>query len=118
VLCSRVMLAFHLLCSGESEWRSHPYVTQRAIGALPIPDPLADSGRRAQARAIAAGARALAARPEDLRRDLALEGLVAGLYGLDRAGLGAAAAVLDEAQALEGIRELRFDPRAVTPARA
>jgi adenine-specific DNA-methyltransferase len=117
VLCSRILLAFHLLVSGESEWRSHPYVTQRVIDALPIPDPVADPGRGAQAAAIAAGARALAARPGDLRVDLALEGLVAGLFGLDRAGVAAAAAVLAAAQGLEGIRELRFDARAVTPER-
>jgi adenine-specific DNA-methyltransferase len=116
VLSSRVMLAFHLLSSGESEWRSHPYVTQRVIDGLPIPDPVADPARHAQAGAIAAGARALAARPDDLEADLALEGLVAGLFGLDRAGVAAAAAVLDGAQSLAGIRDLRFDPRDVTPA--
>lgn len=113
VLCSRVMLAYHLLASGESEWRSHPYVTQRVIDALPIPDPLAEPALRPLAAAIADGAVAFAARPHDGAADLALERLVAQLYGLGGAALAAAAAVLDAAEGLEGIRELRFDPRAI-----
>jgi SAM-dependent methyltransferase len=110
VLCSRVLLAYHLLASGETEWRSHPYVTQRVIDLLPIPDPLAEP---AHAAGIAAAARALAARPDDAAADLALERRVAALFRLDRAALTTVAAVLDEAEGLAGIRELRFDPRAV-----
>jgi hypothetical protein len=110
VLCSRILLAYHLLSSGETEWRSHPYVTQRVIDALPIPDPLAEPAHAAR---IAAAARQLTRRPDDAAADLALERLVVALYRLDRAAVAAAAAVLDEAEGLEGIRELRFDPRAV-----
>lgn len=114
VLASRVMLAYHLLVSGESGWRSHPYVTQKVIATLPVPDPLAEPRRRSQAEAIAAAARACAG---SLSRadDLAVEALVAGLYGLDDADVATVASVLTEAQTLEGIRELRFDPAAVTP---
>jgi hypothetical protein len=37
VLGSRVMNAIHLARTGETEWRSHPYVTQRTIKSLPLP---------------------------------------------------------------------------------
>ena len=77
------------------------------------PRPARDAGAAPLAAAIADGAGALAARPDDCAADLALERLVARLYGLDRAALAAAAAVLDAAERLEGIRELRFDPRAI-----
>lgn len=114
VLSSRIMLAYHLLVSGENEWRSHPYVTQRVINDLPIPD-RGDGDFLRQATAIARATRYLTSRPEDLATDLALEGLVAGLFGLERADLQTVAAVLDEAEGLEAIRGLRFDHRQIAP---
>ena len=115
VLSSRAMLAFHLLTSGESEWRSHPYVTQRILNALPIPDPDPESPDWAQVEAIASRVAELVERPDDGQLDLELEGLVAGLFGLSASNLETIATALRGAQDLEGIRELRFDARAVTP---
>lgn len=40
MLSSRAMLGIHLMRSGESEWRSHPYLTPSLIGRLPIPLPI------------------------------------------------------------------------------
>ena len=115
VLCSRTMLAFHLLVSGESEWRSHPYVTQRVINALPIPDPAPGGREWERAQAIAERAEKLMGGQGDTDLDLELEGLVAGLYALTRRDVAAAARVLRDGQDLDGIRELRFDPRRVVP---
>ena len=114
VLASRVILAYHLLVSGENEWRSHPYITQKVIDNLPVPDPLTEPEHRAQAEVIARAARAYAAAPSD-RGDFEVEALVAGLFRLSDADLVGVASVLEEAQDLEGIRELRFDPRTVKP---
>lgn len=108
VLSSRVMLAYHLLDSGESEWRSHPYVTQKVIGNLPVPDLGLEPELHEQAEAIARAARAYSRAPSEAA-DLAVETLVAQLFGLDAADVGAVACVLNEAQDLDGIREMRFD---------
>lgn len=83
VLCSRVMLAYHLASSGETEWRSHPYVTPKVLKGLPIPVPEEGSGSWRQAKAIAEAARAIQVAENPLHEDLRLDRLVAGLYGLD-----------------------------------
>ena len=112
VLASRAMLAYHLLVNGENEWRSHPYVTQQVIPSLPVPDPVSEPAHRVQAKKIADAARAHASAPS-ADRDLAIEALVVHLFGLDRKDVAVVASVLDNAQDLEGIRELRFDPTSV-----
>lgn len=112
VLASRVMLAYHLVASGEDEWRSHPYVTQKVLAALPVPDPVGDPEREAAAAGIAAAVRAHLAAPTP-ESDLAVERQVAGLFHLDASDVDVVATVLDRAQGLQGIRELRFDARAV-----
>ena len=114
LMCSRTMLAFHLLVSGESEWRSHPYVTQKVINALPIPDPT-QAARWGRAEAIARLSTALMTGEGGMAIDYELEGIVAGLYGLEQSDLAAIARVLDEAQGLSGIRELRFASGAIRP---
>jgi adenine-specific DNA-methyltransferase len=38
-LTSRVIIALHLSHTGETEWRSHPYVTQRTIREIELPIP-------------------------------------------------------------------------------
>jgi adenine-specific DNA-methyltransferase len=114
VMASRVMLAYHMLVSGETEWRSHPYVTQKVISQLPIPDPVVERCRRPQAKAIASAVRRHLAAPSGAT-DLAIEALVAGLFDLGQGDLKAVASVLDRAQDLSGFRELRFDPAAIRP---
>jgi hypothetical protein len=82
VLGSRAMLAYHLRRSGEDEWRSHPYVTQKTVLGLPVPDPHASPAMLALAGEIADGARRLTERPHDRALDLAVEQLVWQLVGL------------------------------------
>ncbi|HEM3500921.1 N-6 DNA methylase [Streptococcus suis] len=37
ILNSRVILFYHLKHSGETEWKSHPYITQSDLKSLPLP---------------------------------------------------------------------------------
>jgi adenine-specific DNA-methyltransferase len=104
VLCSRVMLAVHLKRTGELEWRSHPYVTQALLAELPIPEPEPQTQTWKQAKAIAAQASSFSPGGNE---DLAVERLVAGLYGLKQSDIEWVERVLNEAQGLEGIAALR-----------
>ena len=110
VLCSRTMFAYHLKRSGEMEWRSHPYVTQKTLAALPIPLPKRGSRMSRQAAAIAG---AVAEHLRTRENDIAIEALVAGLYGLDRSDMRWVLDVLDEAADLDAMRRLRL-PSATT----
>lgn len=107
VLSSRVMLAYHLKRSGDNEWRSHPYITQRTISELPVPNVQPGTWGWQQAKAIAAAARRTSAH-YSTEADLHLEGLVAGMYGLTEADCRWVGDVLNRAQSLEAIRRLRL----------
>ncbi len=107
VLCSRVMLAYHLKKRGENEWRSHPYLTQRIISELPVPNIQENTWQWNQAIAIAKAVKQRAA-SSTLDADLFVERLVAGLFGLDESDCDWVLKVLDDAQALEPIRTLRL----------
>ena len=105
VLNSRVMLAFHLRWSGDSEWRSHPYVTQAVIKSLPVPSPFEETGAMSvQAQFVASLAQ---------RRELGemvdedIDEAVADLYRLTESERCWVGDVIDSAQALQGIVELR-----------
>lgn len=115
VLCSRVLLAYHLRRSGDSEWRSHPYVTPKTLRDLPIP-PLggesSKSWRQAEAIAIAARERGAATDEAGLAElDVHVDRLVAGLYGLSRADCRWVLEVLDQTQALQAFTTLRLSDR-------
>lgn len=106
VLCSRVMFAYHIRRNGEAEWRSHPYVTQKTLAALPVPTLKAEgSQQRRQAKAVAA---AVEKHRHTYAHDLEIEGLVAGLFGLDQSECGWVASVLDSAQSLAPMKALRL----------
>jgi adenine-specific DNA-methyltransferase len=114
VLCSRVMLAYHLQVSGESQWRSHPYVTPKVLTQLPIPDPTGDVAEKAEQ--IARAVREVA--PEPSRdADLRIERLVVELYRLQRRDCHWVARSLENAQSLASIAPLRIDATDLLPVR-
>jgi hypothetical protein len=104
------MLAYHLKRTGENEWRSHPYVTQKTIAELPIPLISEGGPKWRQARAIAS---AVAERRQNISSDpltdLHVDSLVAGLYDLDSKACAWVLNVLDEAQSLQSITTMRAD---------
>jgi hypothetical protein len=100
------MFAYHLKRSGELEWRSHPYVTQKTIATLPIPLPVEGSSSWPQARAIA---EAVQRHLVSDAGDLEIESLVAGLFDLTSEDLRWAADVIKLAADLEPMRRLRVE---------
>jgi hypothetical protein len=116
VLCSRVMLAWHLKRQGEIEWRSHPYITPRIIRRFPVPVPQSDAAwTQARAIADAVHARRLVARHDSVE-DLLVERLVAGMYGLTEEDMQWVLSVLDSVEQLEPIRTLHLpSPTLVSP---
>lgn len=106
VLCSRIMLAYYLKKVGENEWRSHPYITQRVISELPVPNVREGTKEWAQARAIA---HAVTQRSKSnlIDDDLIVERLVAGLFQLSKQDCAWVINVLESAQSLEPIRTMR-----------
>lgn len=122
VMCSRVMLAWHLKKQGDSEWRSHPYVTQKIIKTFPVTIP-ADGMRDPRALELIRLAK-LIRRPDTdsesfMKMDMAIERHVAGIIGLTKRDFSWVLGVLDEAEGLEPIRTLRIaDENLVFPSRA
>ena len=101
------MFAYHLRKSGENEWRSHPYVTPKTLKELPIPAPKAGSQTWRQAEAIANCVKEhLRSGGKSEKLDLKIEGLVAGLYRLDRSDIVWVKKVICDAQSLEPMRTL------------
>lgn len=111
VLCSRVLLAVHLSRTGETEWRSHPYVTPKVLMTLPIPTREPGTQGWQQARAIAAAAKAVRSAPVESRveAESAVDRLVAGLFDLDAEGCAWVDSVLARTQSLQAFAHLRAD---------
>jgi adenine-specific DNA-methyltransferase len=105
VLSSRSLFAYHIKRGGDLEWRSHPYVTQKTLGKLPIPVPVQGTHSWKQAGAIAD---AVKSHLVNGKGDLQIEGLVAGLYGLTPDELKWALQVLDSSANLDAMRRLRL----------
>jgi hypothetical protein len=110
VLCSSVMLALHVARSGETEWRSHPYVTPKVLGSLPIPSPNTARWNHGQALAIAEAAQAVRLAPPGRKAtaELRVDRLVAGLYGLDASACDWVASVLSRTERLQAFAHLDF----------
>lgn len=121
VLNSRVMLAFYLKWYGETEWRSHPYVTPKVLKELPVPSPWHNEYSLGLAKEIATAVRAILQQNApgedvDFALDMRVERLVANLYNLDETECTRVSAILSSAQPLQAIRKLRLpDPRLLYP---
>ncbi len=84
IICSRAAFFHVTLTNGETEWRSHPYLTQRHILDLPAPNPERLSPL---ANEIEHAARLIREQSEtglDPATDALVENLVARAFGLDR----------------------------------
>ena len=92
VINSRPMLAWYLKWSGEIQWRSHPYVTPRALMSLPIPDPVADAETFGWASRIADEAKRI--RISDNGSEYQIDDLVFRLFGFSNADVDWAKDVL------------------------
>lgn len=119
VMSSRIMFAYHLRKSGESEWRSHPYVTPKTLRGLPIPVPEQGTQNWMQAHMIAQLVRQhLKTGGRDNSLDLKIECLVAGLFDMSSDDIVWAKHVISSAQDLEPMRALgSFDETSVSAER-
>lgn len=117
VFSSRTMFAYHLRINGENEWRTHPYLTQKIIGRLPIPLPVEGQASWKQAKAIAEEVdNVLLAGQISKSKDLRIEGLVAGLFGMTSAEMSWVHNVISSAQELEPMRALQLlDIKQISP---
>lgn len=108
VLCSKVMLAFHLARTGETEWRSHPYVTPKVLTTLPVPVP-EEGSSLTQARAISEAVCALRKAPvhERSARESVVDDLVACLFSLDAEGCNWVEKALAQTQSLDAFAHLQ-----------
>ena len=96
VINSRPMLAWYLKWSGEVQWRSHPYVTPRALMSLPIPDPIADSAASRISRRISDEAERI--RTNRGGSEYVVDRLVCQLYGFAQDDVAWAKGVLSETE--------------------
>ena len=80
-LISRVVIALHLAKTGETEWRSHPYITQRAIRELNLPIPKKGSVEEKIAKEIASISKSLHKKGRDTALEVRLDQLVCQIIG-------------------------------------
>ena len=109
-LNSRAMYYFLTKSHGETEWRSHPYVTQTQILDLPLPNSEMLLGKKAPlVRRIASALRPYTKQGKEppKRVDAFVESLVAELYSLTKRDYKAIYATLDSVQDMLPIRALR-----------
>lgn len=113
VLCSKVLLAVHLSRTGETEWRSHPYVTPRVLSTLPVPTPAPGTEEWALAQEIADQARQVRSSfgVERLHAEARVELAVQSLFGLDAEAIAWVETVLARTQELQAFAHLRDDKR-------
>lgn len=104
VLNSRILLAYYIKVYGGSEWRSHPYITPSVIKKLPIPDP---RDYRGEAYPVALRiADLVESKSLSVDVELEIESLVASLFGLGNGEFDWVKNVIENADSLEGIKEL------------
>lgn len=108
LICSRAAYYHLVKTHGETEWRSHPYVTQKHILDLPAPSPDRVVAHRADVQRTAEILRS-ESRPGSAlspAADAELEAIVARTLGLNRADYERIYAVLASLQSLAPVRAL------------
>lgn len=111
VLSSRVLMAYYLQRYGDNEWRSHPYITQKVISQLPIPDFSKSEDTYLLAQEIASNVRKMNNTTAEVafNIDLQIEKLVVKLFSLTDEDCKWMLQVLQGAQQLEPIRALMLE---------
>lgn len=111
VLNSRAMTYYLLKKYGETDWRSHPYLTQTSLKKLPFPD-LAKISKtyKVVLDDLTRQIRRFVKRSEEVninkRLDLRIERLVADLYGLTKSDYQKIYSALGGAEQLIPIKRL------------
>lgn len=116
VLNSRIMLFYHLKKNGETEWKSHPYLTQSGIKTFPIPlIDLSDFKKINIAISISNKVKEITTLPlhsplfEEL--DLQIEFLVMKLYDINETEFQLVMETIRMAQQLKSISALKISSR-------
>jgi len=110
VLNSRALYYYLVKSYGETEWRSHPYVTQRQLLDLPVPRvDVGDGATCPQVHEIATlvGRHAVGANGMPPEADAEVERLVSMLYGLSRKDYKRIYETLDSVEDLLPVRALK-----------
>lgn len=118
ILNSRLMYYYIIKRYGETEWRSHPYLTLKQIRELPVPHEMqtsiAESGREnpfGQLRRLLKAGRSV---PPYL--DAKIERVVAAYFGLTKSDYRRIFATLSSLQALRPVRTLlAISPEEIFP---
>lgn len=113
VINSRVLLYYHLKKSGETEWKSHPYVTQKLIKELPMP--LINDEMKAQlkiAEAISNTVKKIMKHDISIKQkielDLMIESYVIKLFEITREEYKIIEETINNAEQLKSISALRI----------
>ena len=109
VMNSRAMYYFIAKQHGETEWRSHPYVTQSQILNLPFPNLDKISTKDPVIKEITSLVKAVTKqkRPLSNKHDARLESLVAKLFGLSKSDYKVVFKTLESIEGLLPVRALR-----------
>ena len=111
VLSSRVLMAYYLQKYGDNEWRSHPYITQKVISQLPIPDIKKKKKSFDLAQKIAQHVEKMngCTLKEKVELDIKIEKLVVKLFSLSPKDCKWIIQTLKDSQQLEPIRCLMLE---------
>jgi len=108
ILSSRVLMSYYLQKYGDNEWRSHPYITQKVISQLPIPDFKKSKKAYKLAEEIAENVKQMSNANSDeySKLDIQIEKLVVKIFSLSNKDCKWVINTLKESEQLEPIRSL------------
>lgn len=105
LLNSRLVYYYYLKMYGETEWKSHPYITKKILFSLPLKKP---SSKNAELCAEIALLCAELMQCHSREKDLALEGLVFELYGITHEERERIRQTMSALPELSAIAEMKF----------